>query len=405
VDPDAQFYLSSTWIFQWMSVALSKRVVLAARFGPPGSDYVAFFPLRFRVRMKKGGGFYTIVDMACQGIADYTGFICRPEHDEAVIPAFANAIRQFKWREFNLDFLRTSDARAELLLRSFPAKDYRIKDESDAMAAGAIDHAICPYVDLPDSWDAYLATRMSANSRQKARRVLKKIEESDDLTITHADKATYERDLDIVLRMWDTKWSTRRRRNLGAIVNIVREMLTYCFEQDALFLPMLWQGDRPVCGLALLVDPRKKSYLFMITGRDETYKGPPPGFALHAHAIRHAIENGFKTYDFLQGNDRYKYSFGVEERTVLSRIVIPKAQHAGLDERCLATALARTRVLQKEGKLAEAERGYRQIIRMDPQSSGALFGLGNLLASKGNRAQAEKYLKAVADLESQTPDS
>ena len=380
--PDAQFYLSSTWIFQWMSIALTKRFVLAARCGPVGSNYVAFFPLRFRTRMKKGGGFYTVVDMACQGIADYTGFICRPEYDDVVIPAFANAIRQFKWKEFNLDFLRASDSRARLLLQCFPGKSYRIKNEREAPSPGVTDHSICPYVDLPDSWETYLATRMSANSRQKARRLLKKIEESDSLTIRHADKATFERDIDIVLQLWDTKWSTRRRRNLGAIVHIVREMLKYCFEQGALFLPMLWEDDKPICGLALLVDHRKKSYLFIMTGRDETYEGPAPGFALHAHAIRHAIENGFRTYDFLQGNDRYKYSFGVEEQTVLSKVVSPKAQHPGLDESCLATALARTRALHKQGKLAEAERGYRQIVRMDPQRSGALYGLGNLLRQK-----------------------
>jgi len=36
----------------------------------------------------------------------------------------------------------------------------------------------------------------------------------------------------------------------------------------------------------------------------------------HAHSIRYAIENGFTEYDFLRGNETYKYSFGVKERSI-----------------------------------------------------------------------------------------
>ena len=93
-DPDAQFFLSSTWIFHWMVSALSNGILLAARPEPEGSDYVAFFPLRFRTWMKKGGGFYSVLDMACQGIADYNGAICRPEYDAEVFPAFAEQIKR-----------------------------------------------------------------------------------------------------------------------------------------------------------------------------------------------------------------------------------------------------------------------------------------------------------------------
>ena len=121
-DPDAHFFLSSTWIFHWMVSALSNGILLAARPGPEGSDYVAFFPLRFRTWMKKGGGFYSMVDMACQGIADYNGAICRPEYDAEVFPAFAEQIKDFKWSEFSLNFLRMSEERADLLLSGFFAE-------------------------------------------------------------------------------------------------------------------------------------------------------------------------------------------------------------------------------------------------------------------------------------------
>lgn len=396
-DPEAQFFLSSTWVFRWMTTALSQGVVLAARPGPAGSDYVAFFPLRLRTWTKKGGGFYSIVDMACQGIADYTGAICRPEHDAAVFPAFADQIRRFRWAELNLNFLRMSDERARLFLGGFPSKAFRIKDERKLAVTDGIDHAVCPYVELADDWEAHLATAMSANARQKARRLLRKIDDSETLRISHADEATYTRDIDILLSFWHMKWTQEKGRNSAALVGVVRNMANHCFEQGKLFVPVLWDANRALCALAILVDDSKKSYLFLLTGRDETYDGMAVGFALHAHAIRHAIERGFKVYDFLQGNDRYKYSFGVKERTLLNIAVIRKTQQQTLDMRCIDAALVRARDLLKEGKRAEAERGYRQIMRLDPQCAGAVYGLSGLLSAKGDHAQAQRLIKALED--------
>ena len=45
---------------------------------------------------------------------------------------------------------------------------------------------------------------------------------------------------------------------------------------------------------------------------------------LHAYAIRHAIANGMTEYDFLRGNEPYKYSFGCEERRIRSLFVTTK---------------------------------------------------------------------------------
>ena len=59
------------------------------------------------------------------------------------------------------------------------------------------------------------------------------------------------------------------------------------------FLPTFWHGERPVAALATLIEPRKRTFSFYMTGRDETFEGPPAGVLLHAYSIRHAIERGF----------------------------------------------------------------------------------------------------------------
>ena len=42
---------------------------------------------------------------------------------------------------------------------------------------------------------------------------------------------------------------------------------------------------------------------------------------LHAYSIRHAIAHGFVEYDFLRGNEPYKYSFGCKERKIYSIVL------------------------------------------------------------------------------------
>jgi CelD/BcsL family acetyltransferase involved in cellulose biosynthesis len=80
--------------------------------------------------------------------------------------------------------------------------------------------------------------------------------------------------------------------------------------------------------LALLIDAEKMSLLFYVGGRDATVKSPLPGVVLHAYSIRHAIHRGFTTYDFLRGNEPYKYSFGKKERRIRHVIVVNKNTEA-----------------------------------------------------------------------------
>ena len=65
--------------------------------------------------------------------------------------------------------------------------------------------------------------------------------------------------------------------------------------------------------------------------------------------------------------------------------------------RCIDAALVRARSLHKEGRNAEAERGYRQIMRLDPQCAVAVYGLSGLLSAKGDHVQAQKLIKNLDD--------
>ncbi|MGH6927001.1 MAG: GNAT family N-acetyltransferase, partial [Dongiaceae bacterium] len=304
-DPEAQVFLSWPWMSRWLGVLKAPWSVLAAR--PDGSpDYAAFFPLSLQTKEREAGGFHCDVAMGGNYAADYTGFLCRPELEAEAIPALAERIKALHWSNLRVEYLRASDRRAGLFLQAFPAPAFG-STELDRINPDKVDNSICPYAPLPGDWDAYLAG-LSANTRQKIRRLLRQLDGSDEFRITHADGETIARDLETLMRFWTDQWGTRKGKNLSAIQRQSRVMLRHSFDDGTLLLPVLWQGERPAGALAILVDAVKRTCSFYIGGRDAAFEGPPAGLMLHAHAIRHAVGCGMNTYDFLRGNEPYKYS-------------------------------------------------------------------------------------------------
>jgi tetratricopeptide (TPR) repeat protein len=121
----------------------------------------------------------------------------------------------------------------------------------------------------------------------------------------------------------------------------------------------------------------------------------------HAHSIRYAIENGFTEYDFLRGNETYKYSFGVKERSIRHIVIGTKnGRNIGgrLNSRTVPAALKEATELHKAGKMPQAERGYRQILEVDPQNADAIHRLGQLLTTAGNHAAARKLFKTLTTI-------
>jgi tetratricopeptide (TPR) repeat protein len=175
-------------------------------------------------------------------------------------------------------------------------------------------------------------------------------------------------------------------------------MLTRSFQSGLVYLPTFWHGDRPVAALATLVEPRKRTFSFYMTGRDETFEGPPAGMILHAHSIRHAIAQGFVEYDFLRGNEPYKYSFGCKERQIHSIVLETKSgRNLGgrIDPRCIPDLLQQATELHRKGQSADAEIGYRRILEVEPKHADALHRLGQLLAAKGDFAAAKRPFRIL----------
>jgi tetratricopeptide (TPR) repeat protein len=396
-DPEAQIFLSWQWLSGWLAHIEGPWFILAAKANDSAdAPYVAFFPLRLQTTIEKAD-VLNEVKMAGNFSADYTGIVCATDAESKAIPAFARHIKQMHWARLSLENVRMSERRFRLLLAYFPKANFQLTELNRVGKVDGIDNSICPYAALPKDWDSYLLS-LSTNTRQKIRRLLKLVEAEDEYRIKVSTAETFAQDLKTLLRFWEIKWRPRKGDLTDGLVRSNGIMLTRSFQSGLVFLPTFWHGDRPVAALATLVDPRKRAFSFYMAGRDETFDGPPPGLILHAFSIRHAIENGFSEYDFLRGNEPYKYSYRCAERKIHCTVVETRnGRNLGdrIDPRSIPDVLEKATALHQKGQVAEAEIGYRRILEVQPRHADALHRLGQLLAAKGNHADAKRLFRTL----------
>lgn len=403
-DPQAHFFLSWVWLSGWLPIVHEDWFILAIK-PDCNSSYVAFFPLKMLVEYEPKG-FKTNICTIGNSMADYTGLICLPGYETEVLAACTAYIKQeLSWSSFDLKSVLEADTRIPLFLENFDEGNFELSQlRIQSVNREDPNIYIAPYINLPDTWESYLQNHVSSNTRQKIRRFLRKVTNSEEFRITHVNADNLESQIDILLDFWESRWKEQMRDNYDVVINYYRLILNCCFHQNCLYLPVLWQRDRPLGAIANFIDVRRKSMLFVITGRDRSFKTPPPGLVLHSEAIRYAIEQGFKVYDFLMGDEKYKYSFGVKERHI-KHIVVKNKNYSYTAEdakKIVSVALKLTARNHRANRLVKAEQGYRHILSIEPNRPEAIYGLAVLMRQKGQYQAAEELLHRLLKIE---PDS
>ena len=154
-DPEAQLFMSWTWISGWFERLGSQWLVLAAKDSLEQSDYVAFFPLQLRTERNRDGTFHNELRSGGGYFAGYTGFLCDPRFEHAIC-AFADHTSKRNWSRLHLENILASPGRLSLFLNEFSSPQFVTEKVQRPDDGDGIDHDIYVYVNLPISWDAFL---------------------------------------------------------------------------------------------------------------------------------------------------------------------------------------------------------------------------------------------------------
>ncbi len=370
-DPEGSVFLSWAWLAEAFRANPGRwRVVVAYR----GDRILGALPLKSRVHWSTSrNAFETEFEAGGRLIwSEYTGFLCDPEWEDSVIARLAERVQTLPWARLSLRYL-SPRARGAAFLRAFPGDRFSAQWRSYRINGGETDNLLCPQVILPGSHDAYLDGLPSKNTRQKIRRFTRRHLDSGEVRITEAGTARgTARDLDHLLHFWLDKWagqkgSARAKRVAGNY----REVLGAAQRLGLLYLPVMWQGERPLGALAHILDPHLGRVHFIAAGRDSAASEPYIGVLLHSESIRWAIDKGYGIYDFCHGNEPYKYTFGATDREVGYVAVRRRSADAAaprFDPACTAQALRRTQAMIEEGETDRAAAACAHLVSLAEQA-------------------------------------
>ena len=245
-------------------------------------------------------------------ICDYMDFIVAPGRGGDVFPALLEALLQEEWSDVELRGLRESSATLAELPKAADSAGLALEREVEAVA---------PRVPLPADWEAYLAS-LSKKDRHELRRKLRRAEGGKPRIEVARSPAA-------VAALVDSFVALHRKSKVGkarfmdeAMERFFREVAAALAAAGWAALWLLWLEDRPAAALFCL--EYGGTVGLYNSGFDPEARALSPGVVLIARTIEDALRRGFRRYDFLRGDDPYKYGFGAVATDVL-RITLERS--------------------------------------------------------------------------------
>ncbi len=239
--------------------------------------------------------------VGCKEVSDYLDFICARGHEPACLRAV-------------VDFLKSSDAPAwqSLALCNIVETSPTLALLPEMLSAeGWRPHLAfedtCPVLALPDSFEAYLAT-LEGKERRELQRKLRRASEEVAITFT-TEAGALTRDMDDFIALMKASAPEKAAFMTPRMARFFHAIAEAMFGVGRLQLAFLEVAG--VRAAAYMNFVYKDAVLVYNSGLDpQKYAYLSPGQVLIARLIEKAIRDGRRAFDFLQGDEEYKYKLG-----------------------------------------------------------------------------------------------
>jgi CelD/BcsL family acetyltransferase involved in cellulose biosynthesis len=167
----------------------------------------------------------------------------------------------------------------------------------------------CPAIDLPATWDDYLAG-LAGKQRHELRRKMRRLERelAGPVAVAHATPDDVLARLNDFLVLHRASRAGKARFMDGRMESFFRTAIVALAARGMARLWTLDAGGRAVAAFICLEWAGRVG--LYNSGFDTGMAALSPGIVLLAYVIRDAIERGLARFDFLRGEEPYKLAFG-----------------------------------------------------------------------------------------------
>ena len=298
----------STW---WKHLGEGSLLLLGFRSEDDGR-LVGIAPL---FRASNDGGQSVLYVIGCRDVSDYLDLIIEAGQEDAVYQALLDYLEREAqdWDLFDICNI-PQDSLTYVRLRELAEdRGYQTLVEIED---------VCPIIDLPDTWDDYLMM-LKKKQRHEVRRKLRKSDaEADTRFIVvgeeHDLQAAVRDFIDLHQKSTPDKDQFMDSVMQGFFLDMAQVLLDKGWLQ-LVFIEM--DGEKAA---TLLNFDYGDSILVYNSGYDPArFRHLSPGIIVTARSIELAVTLGRAHYDFLRGDEVYKYRFGAQD-TQVRRLLMAK---------------------------------------------------------------------------------
>ena len=237
---------------------------------------------------------------------DYRDFIVARGEETNFYPALLDHLQGESWRELDLPSLPEHSPTLVHLPSLAEERGYTVEVSEEDVSPG---------IALPQSWDSYLMG-LSKKDRHELRRKFRRLDREEGYAYYAVNGSS-----SLMGALDDFFAMMRGSRQDKAIFltpqreRFFRRMAEEVARTNTLKLFFLELHGERVAG-ALCFDYGNTRFLYN-SGYDLDYSGLSVGLLLKARCLQGAIEEGKEYFDFLRGNERYKYDLGAKDVKLL----------------------------------------------------------------------------------------
>ena len=242
-------------------------------------------------------------------IADYLDIITPPERMEQVWSVVLDYLTNRREEWDVIDF--------HSLPHFSPSRDLLQKlAQERGLEAQVYPEDVSPVLELPGDWETYLMG-LRKKDRHELRRKVRKLEGRDDVKwrlVPARDGEAMARGMQTFLDLHRMSGADKADFMDDHMASFFLKMASELAETGWLDLAILEVANEPASAY-LSFSYGNRLYLYN-SGYSQQFAAYSAGVALLAYRIHKAILQGFRYFDFLRGDEPYKYDFGAKDTYV-----------------------------------------------------------------------------------------
>ena len=251
--------------------------------------------------------------IGCKEVTDYLDLIADKDHVQTVLHSLASYLAENHATSKRIEFCNLSED--SISYQDFP--DF-LKQQGFIVTEEPED--VCPIVSLPDTWTDYL-NLLDKKHRHELRRKLRRAHGQNNIawysvSQEHDLKEEMRHFMELMAASDPQKAQFLQDEQNRDFFNKIVIVLMKSGWLQLNFLTI--NGERAAAYLNF--DYNDEILVYNSGLRHDEYSHLSLGIVLLAFIIQHAIETGHTLFDFLQGNESYKYHMGGQDRKVFNLI-------------------------------------------------------------------------------------